>query len=401
MKLHPLLIQAVIHGLTEIFAQGKYADKVIESLLKSNAKWGARDRAFIAESIYEIVRYQRRYWAMAGMNPVYHASALWQIFGLYWVSKGYPLPDWKEFQRSKPADKVSFARLQSQPEIWESYPDWLNEMAKAELGEALWNEEMKALNLPAEVVMRVNTLKTTVAQLQKKLKEESIYTEKIPGYPDALLLTKRINIFRHPLFQAGFFEIQDASSQSVGRFTGVEPGMRVIDACAGAGGKTLHLAALMENKGKIIAMDVEEYKLQELRKRASRAGISIIETRKIESTKTLKRLYDSADCLLLDVPCSGTGVIRRNPDAKWKLSPEFIGEVREKQREILHSYTRMTAREGNVIYATCSILPSENEQQVKSFLNENMAFTLKEARHMLASREGFDGFYMAKMSRNI
>lgn len=290
-------------------------------------------------------------------------------------------------------------RLQASPEIWESYPDWLHATGITELGEVEWLAEMRGMNRPAQVVLRVNTLKTTLPKLQKDLKADQIYTQTIAGFPDALLLVQRMNIFRHPLFLSGHFEIQDAASQAVATFTSVEPGMRVVDACAGAGGKTLHLAALMQNKGKIIAMDVEEYKLQELRKRANRAGISIIETRKIEGSKTLKRLEGMADCLLLDVPCSGTGVLRRNPDAKWKLTPEFITNVKVKQKEILETYSRICGKEGATIYATCSILPSENEIQVKSFLHVNSNFILQEARHLLPSREGFDGFYMAKLIR--
>ncbi len=399
MKLHPLLVKAVIRGLSDIFIQEKYADKAIEILLKSNPKWGARDRAFIAESIYEIVRYKRRYCAMAGITNPLTEPILWQMFAMYWLSKGQSLPDWKEFYRKQPVEANMLTRLQASPEIWESYPDWLHATGITELGEVEWLAEMRGMNRPAQVVLRVNTLKTTLPKLQKDLKADQIYTQTIAGFPDALLLVQRMNIFRHPLFLSGHFEIQDAASQAVATFTSVEPGMRVVDACAGAGGKTLHLAALMQNKGKIIAMDVEEYKLQELRKRANRAGISIIETRKIEGSKTLKRLEGMADCLLLDVPCSGTGVLRRNPDAKWKLTPEFITNVKVKQKEILETYSRICGKEGATIYATCSILPSENEIQVKSFLHVNSNFILQEARHLLPSREGFDGFYMAKLIR--
>ena len=143
-----------------------------------------------------------------------------------------------------------------------------------------------------------------------------------------------------------------------------KPGERVIDACAGGGGKTLHLAALMKNKGKIIAMDITERKLQSLRERCSRNGVDIAETRVIESMKTIKRLEKSADRVLLDVPCTGLGVLRRNPDKKWKISPEEITRLNALQKEILENYSQMVKIGGRLVYATCSCLPSENEKQV-------------------------------------
>jgi 16S rRNA (cytosine967-C5)-methyltransferase len=175
--------------------------------------------------------------------------------------------------------------------------------------------------------------------------------------------------------------------------------MRVIDACAGAGGKTLHLASLMQGKGRIVSMDIEDFKLNELKRRARRNGIPNIETRLIEGAKTIKRLAESADRLLLDVPCSGLGVIRRNPDAKWKLNPEFIARVQETQAEILSTYPVMLKPGGLMVYATCSILPVENENQVQKFLEANPNFELIEEKHVWPS-EGFDGFYMALIKKN-
>lgn len=162
--------------------------------------------------------------------------------------------------------------------------------------------------------------------------------------------------------------------------------MRVIDACAGGGGKTLHLAALMQGKGTVIAMDVYARKLEELKRRARRAGASNIETRTIEGSKTIKRLEGKADRLLLDVPCSGLGTLRRNPDAKWKLSPEFLDEVTALQHEILSSYCRMVRVGGRLVYSTCSVLPRENERQVERFLSENPGFRLLEQHSLLSGR---------------
>ncbi|NUO01804.1 MAG: RsmB/NOP family class I SAM-dependent RNA methyltransferase, partial [Saprospiraceae bacterium] len=190
------------------------------------------------------------------------------------------------------------------------------------------------------------------------------------------------------------------SSQLVAPFLEVQPGMRVVDACAGGGGKTLHLAARMQNKGSIIALDTEGWKLDALRKRATRAGASIIETRHIQNNKVIKRLHGSADRVLLDVPCSGLGVLRRNPDAKWKLDPAFLDRVRQTQAGILQQYSAICKTGGKLVYATCSILPSENEAQVARFLEANSnAFRLIAQQRILPQDDGFDGFFMALMER--
>jgi len=193
--------------------------------------------------------------------------------------------------------------------------------------------------------------------------------------------------------------VQDASSQLVAEFLKIEPGMRIVDACAGAGGKTLHIASITQNKGRIISLDTEQWKLDETKKRARRAGVSNLEIRLIEGSKTMKKLHDTADRLLLDVPCSGLGVIKRNPDAKWKLSLEFINRLKVMQAEIIQDYSKIVKVGGKMVYATCSILPSENQGQVETFLKNNPNYKLEEEKIVLPSESGFDGFYMARIIR--
>jgi 16S rRNA (cytosine967-C5)-methyltransferase len=218
--------------------------------------------------------------------------------------------------------------------------------------------------------------------------------------PSVLVLKQRANVFGLKAFKEGLFEVQDASSQRVAPFLQVEPGMRVIDACAGGGGKTLHLAALMQNKGRILALDVHEWKLAELRRRAARAGVDIAEVRAIESSKTIKRLTNDADRVLLDVPCSGLGVLRRNPDAKWKLSEAEIERLVVQQQEILTRYSAMVKPGGKMVYATCSVLPSENENQVRGFLaRHGAAWELEEELKLNPAETGHDGFYAARLTR--
>jgi 16S rRNA (cytosine967-C5)-methyltransferase len=263
-----------------------------------------------------------------------------------------------------------------------------------------WEKTLHWLNRPAQVVLRTNRLRTNPLELQKALQAEMVEAQLLPN-SDALVLNVRKNVFQTTIFKKGWFELQDYSSQLVAPLLAPEPGMRVVDACAGGGGKTLHLAALMQNRGSIIALDTHAWKLDELRNRARRAGASNIETRPIESRKTIKRLYGTADRLLLDVPCSGLGILRRNPDAKWKLQPAQIEQLRATQQEILQAYSPITKPGGRMVYATCSILPSENQQQITRFLASEAGkdFKLLEEKRILPQDDGFDGFYMALLSR--
>lgn len=396
MKLYRNLCEAVVSGLELIFTEKKYADKVIEKILKSNPKWGARDRRFIAETIYDIVRWYRLFIELTGADE----DDYWKLLAVWCLWNKVDFPDWEELKgvnRKKILE--NYEQLKTNRKIRESIPDWLDELGVKELG-TKWEKEIEALNEEAKVVLRVNTIKISRLELQKQLLElENISTDAPTDFPDALLLEERQNIFTRQQFKDGLFEVQDGGSQLIAPFLQVKPGMRVIDACAGAGGKTLHLAALMQNKGRIIALDTEEWKLDELKKRGRRAGVANVETRLIESSKTIKRLENSADRLLLDVPCSGLGVLKRNPDAKWKMSLDFIEQVKELQQRILADYSSMVKTGGEMVYSTCSLFPSENEKQVETFLkNQSENFELLDQKTVLPS-EGFDGFFMARLKR--
>lgn len=402
MRLHRNLVFAVIDALNFIFNEGEYADKVVQKVLKFDKRWGARDRGFIAETTYEIVRYKRLYTEIADVKAPYSRANLFRIFVVWATLRGIDLPDWKQLEPvPKRKIKGRFDELSKIRKFREAIPDWIDDISEKALGEKLWEEEITALNKKAEVILRTNTLKITKDRLRKALAEEGIDTEPIKGYPSALRLPQRANVFVTDAFKKGYFEVQDASSQLVAPILDVQPGQRVIDTCAGAGGKSLHLAALMENKGQLIAMDVYGSKLKELKRRARRNGAHNIETREIESTKVIKKLYGSADRVLIDAPCTGLGVIRRNPDTKWKLQPDFLEKIIATQQEILRKYSKMVKPEGKLVYATCSILPQENNDQVTSFLQseEGTDFKLTKENKVYASKSGFDGFYMALLER--
>lgn len=395
MKLYVNIARAVIQALELIFTEGKYADKVIEKVLKQNPKWGARDRRFIAETTYDIVRWYRLLENITECEE----GDYWKLLGGWCILHHIELPSWQEFQGlSDKRVAERFTKMNNIRRFRESIPDWLDTLGEDELGDR-WDDELHALNEEAKVVLRANTLKTSASSLRQLLDETGVATDVVPAFPDALMLKERQNVFRHPSFKDGLFEVQDAASQLIAPFLRVEPGLRIVDACAGAGGKTLHIAALMKNKGRIVAMDTEQWKLDELQKRARRAGVSNMETRFIESSKTIKRLENSADRLLLDVPCSGLGVLKRNPDAKWKLSTDFIKNVQDLQQHIISDYAGMLKQGGLMVYSTCSILPSENEKQIQHFLaSKEGKFELISEKHQWPS-QGFDGFYMALLRK--
>lgn len=394
IKLHKTLLNGIAAALAQIFNENRYSDKVLERLFKQNKQWGSRDRKFVAEAVYDIVRYYRLMSYLAESK-----NNFWFMTAVYLVLKEIELPDWPEFKHvNKEHIQLRFNEAKKDFALYQSYPDVMNEIAINELGLEKWQQEAAAMNEIAEVVIRVNTLKTNAKQLKEKLAKDDLESYDIQHIPNALGLKKRSNIFSNVNFKEGLFEMQDSGSQEIGLYTQVEPKQTVIDACAGAGGKSLQLAAIMQNKGRIISMDVTQWKLDELSKRAKRAGVHNLETRLIEGKKTIDSLKDKADVVLLDVPCSGIGVIKRNPDTKWKFTTESFEKTKVLQQQILSDYAIMVKPGGSLIYSTCSIFPSENRSQVNEFLQKNNTFEFINDRTIFPS-EGFDGFYMCKLKR--
>lgn len=401
MKLHRNLVFAAVDALGMIFNDGEQADKVLRKVLKFDKRWGSRDRSFIAETVYDIVRWKRLYSEIAEVKAPYNRQNLFRLFAVWATLKGITIPDWKQIE-PVPTRRIKgrFDELSQIRKFRESIPDWLDEMGSEAIGKK-WDDELAALNTQAKVVLRTNTLKANPKQLRNELADRDIDTTILSGYQEAVELVERKNVFTTDAFKKGMFEVQDASSQKVAHYLNVSPGMRVVDACAGAGGKTLHLAALMENKGQIIALDIYEGKLKELKRRAKRAGAHNIDTRVIDSTKVFKKLYNTADRVLIDAPCTGLGTIKRNPDLKWKLQPDFVDKVVQRQSELLESYSKIVKEGGQLVYATCSILPRENEEQVASFLasEQGQKFELIKDQNISPSKSGYDGFYMASLTR--
>ncbi|MCE7064723.1 RsmB/NOP family class I SAM-dependent RNA methyltransferase [Dyadobacter sp. CY326] len=406
MKLYKGLVAATVEALESIFIKNRHADRVVEQLLKSNKKWGARDRAFIAGNTYEIVRWWRLIKFSAGLDRVDETEEFWEIVGVWQLIKPLQLrteeesalPDWPEFASIDAADVLAkYHEGFAERKIAQSIPDWIDELGALELGNN-WEGEIAALNEQAPLVIRVNTLKASIDSVKELFGEDG--TAQVDGLPDALILNKRQNVLNQEAFKQGFFEVQDVGSQLIAPYLDIQPGQSVIDACAGAGGKTLHIAALLQNEGSILAMDIEYHKLQELTKRASRNGVKNLETMVIQSDEIIEKLAGTADRLLLDVPCSGLGVLRRNPDSKWKLKPQFLEEIKKVQWHILTTYSQMVKPGGKMVYATCSILPSESENQVKRFMRANKAdWKFISAHRTSPSKDQSDGFYMALLQK--
>jgi len=399
IKKYRPLAEQIFDALELVFTHGKMADQALEAVMKKNKKWTVYDRSFVADTFYDLIRNWRFLWTIIGKDPEMKRHFLWEIFGTHLVLKDEKLPGVYLFKNVIPHKIHERAeRFKKVRAIRESVPDWLDKLGEKEIGKG-WTAILAAMNKPPKLVLRTNTLKTTTEILAAKLKEEGVETVAIDFVSDALELPFNRNVFRTQPFRDGWFEVQDAASQVVAHYMDVKPGMRIVDACAGAGGKSLHIAMLMKNKGKLLALDNKEWKLKELNKRAARAGAGVIETRLIDSTKVIKRLEGVADRMLLDVPCSGTGVLRRNPDIKWKFQPEELERLKKIQAEILDEYCTMTKVGGKMIYVTCSILPSEGEEQVTTFIKKNKEFRLLDQLRLSPDKDGYDGFYMAMIER--
>lgn len=396
IKVHPPILRGIEKALLDIFEGGFYADKVLERSFKQNPKWGGRDRRMVAECVYEVVRHSLLLHRLREKSSL-QSPAVFLDLALIWMEVFDSPFEWP--QSPFKGQKESLLKDKSALPDWEqdSFPEWLYEELKAQRDPKEGADLRQKLNQQAPVFIRVNSLKASHQEVQAQLEQEGFVVEAINA--DCLLLLERKNLFASQAFKKGFFEVQDLHSQQVVPLLDPQPGECVIDACAGAGGKTLHISSRMKNKGRVIALDIQERKLTELKKRARRAGAHNLEAKVIDSGKVIKRLKGRADRLLLDVPCSGLGVLRRNPDTKWKLTRERLQELEEIQAQILSEYSEMLKDGGFLLYATCSILPSENQDQVQKFLSSHKNFELIEEKEWLPGPKRGDGFYMALLQK--
>ncbi len=422
--LHRPVAHGVVAALGVIMIEGRYADKVIERAFKVEKNMGGRDRKAFAEMVYEIVRWWRRYayavsWDTEDKTRELKLADIWHWLAAHLIEKSVrlgntpSLPNWDEFRGVDPtevANRLSDLDPVKDRATSESIPEWLDQLGLKELGSAKWPSVLHALNTLAPVVLRANTLKCTREELISRLKSDNGINSQAAFKTDhGIVLSERKNVFTTDAFKDGWFEVQDGASQQIAKILDAKPGERVIDACAGAGGKTLAIGAMMKNKGRLLSLDIEERKLQELRRRVARAGVDTSEAKVIDSAKVIKRFDGTADKVLLDVPCTGLGVVRRNPDKKWKLKPDDLERLIVIQAQILDEYSPMAKVGGTVVYATCSFLPSENRAQVDAFLvrqtkrlaekSDGPEFEFVSDRNFSPGEDNYDGFYAAVLKR--
>ncbi len=387
------LLEAAAGAIAAVLRDGRRADAELHRLMRENARWSAEARAAVASAVHDVLRDWRRLaWAAHARRTPPTEADVRAVVEAWAASAG----------RRRDAPDAAARRGPALPfAVEHSLPDWLDRAGASELGGERWRAFASWAEREPPLYVRANTLKIGPEALARRLRAEcGADARRVSWSVDALEVRSRADLLATEAHGAGLFEVQDAASQLVSRALDARPGMRVVDGCAGAGGKTLHLAALMRNEGRVLALDPSEAKLARLRARARRAGAAIVETRAVESTKVIKRRSGTADRLLLDVPCSGLGVIRRNPDIRWRLRPEDLERVRALQREILSTYPRLVREGGRLVYATCSVLPSEGEEQVRWFLErEPGSWRLLEEKRWGPPGQDSDAFYIAVLER--
>lgn len=392
------------------------ADSVLHDFFRAHRALGARDRAFIADAVYGVLRRKRTVDHLAAGGTPRRLLLAWLV-----RAQGVSV---RELAALLKADeqawlvRVKAAPLESLPlAVQAELPDWVVDRLRATLAGPEIVALARALNQPAPLDLRVNTLRATREDVLAGLAASGIAAEAAPYSPVGVRAKGRPAINHHPLFENGALEVQDEGSQLLGFLVAPRRHDLVVDFCAGAGGKSLMLGALMRSHGRIYAFDVSSARLNRLKPRLKRSGLSNIHPRPIrnENDLAVKRLAGKIDRVLVDAPCSGLGTLRRNPDLKWRQSPQSVAELRLKQAAILRAAAGLVKPGGRLVYATCSLLAEENEDIVAAFLAEHVDFQqldcaaiLREARvpldtglffRVFPHLHGTDGFFAAVMAR--
>jgi 16S rRNA (cytosine967-C5)-methyltransferase len=362
---------------------------------------GKRDRSFVADAVYGALRWLRRLEYAAGERKgdrKFLVLLYLRIFGYGDTQLDLPVGPSERSALEVAAQRFQEPQLPDDPAaamgIAYSLPQWLVAAWMDSLPRETMEARCRALKEPAPLVLRVNTLKAGRDALRQRLLEEGFPSRPAVYSPIGLVLQSKGFVYGTRAFSAGWFEVQDEGSQLIGFLTEAKPGQVVVDGCAGGGGKTLHLAAMMEDRGELYAFDVSESRLRELEVRARRAAVRSIRTQVLSRAEpvrggqfALAELRGRADAVLVDAPCSATGVLRRTPDLAWKLTVNRIAELAEKQKAIVEAYAPLVKPGGRLVYATCSLLPQENEAVVEEFLERHPEFAVESASEVLA-RQG-------------
>ena len=396
------------------------ADAVLRNFFQEE-RTGSRERALIAETSFGILRHRLFLEHACQPTPSAHptprrmALAYWVRFGGYNLRELEPLlkKDEASWLGTVKAIAMDTLPLHLQAEL----PEWVVEKLRASMPDADILALGRAMQNPAPLDLRVNTFLSSRNEALAQLAAEGMDVTATPYSPIGIRLRGKPALNKHPLFLSGKVEVQDEGSQLLGFLLAPKRQDMVVDFCAGAGGKTLLLGAMMNSQGRLYAFDISEKRLANLKLRLKRSGLSNLHPQLIahENDQKIKRLAGKIDRVLVDAPCSGMGTLRRNPDLKFRQSPQSIEELTQKQASILAAASKLLKPGGRLVYATCSLLPEENRGIVDAFLTAHPDFTLRPANEILAQqlitldtgeclqllpqRHGTDGFFAAVMER--
>jgi 16S rRNA (cytosine967-C5)-methyltransferase len=431
-----LVRTAVLEIYEEVRREGARADQALQRVLRREKQLRSVERRAVSDAVYGLLRLQGRVDHLLGQALKTRKLALDKLatptqhllrYAAYLIAG----------ERKSVASAVGLAGPEVAPWQWAleliaapaglgapadpldalaaetSFPRWLAKLWSEQLGAEETRALAQALNQRAPLTVRANLLKNTRGELIATLRAEGSRVEPTRLSPWGVIFTGRTNVFALRAFKAGLFEVQDEGSQLIALACEARPGHLVVDACAGAGGKTLALASEMRNKGRLVACDRDGRRLDELRPRARRDGVHNWEARTVpeSSDARIADLRGQADVVLVDAPCSGLGALRRNPDARWRLDAQEVDSFPPRQREILERYARLVKPGGRLVYATCSINRAENEEVRAVFLTAHPDFEAAPAFpdsaglggapevQLLPHRHGTDGFYIAAFTR--
>lgn len=412
-SLNPRLFDATVVATAEILKLTSPADSMLSNYFKKNRGLGSHERPLIADVVYSVIRNKTYLEKITGSQeaPMMCLAALNKIFGLSF-----------KLLKTKVSKKwlKNIQNLEGQPSTEMSHkdrysiPDWLWQKIEAQYGLDNASELAQVLLTKAPFDLRVNEVRTSRKRVLAELTSEGIEALATPFSPIGIRVKENFGLQKHRLFLEGHIEVQDEGSQMLARLVDAKRGHMVVDFCAGAGGKTLALGAMMSNKGRLYAFDVSAKRLERLKPRLKRSGLSNVQTQLIGSEKDprIQRLAGKIDRVLIDAPCSGLGTLRRNPDMKWRQAETDIISMSDKQTRILNAASKLVKKDGLLIYGTCSILSDENESVIERFMTEHKGkFELVNATaslgiqgidspntpylKLLPNTHGCDGFFAA------
>jgi 16S rRNA (cytosine967-C5)-methyltransferase len=421
-------IQATIELLEALFDTARPADNIMAFYFKQRRYIGSKDKAAISEQFYHILRNKLtlEYVIESAKGEITPRNLLLtylleqDLSPDDYFGEGKYAPRWLSEEEQACLESIDFSCLDNAPKnVRLNIPAWIEPLLQNALGDN-YEAEANSLLTRAATDIRVNLLKTDRQNQLAAMKDLEFDCFATQTAPHGIRFKQRVGLFGLKAFQQGLFEVQDEGSQLLAHLVGARAGQKVVDYCAGAGGKTLAMSATMQNKGVLYACDVHDRRLSQLAKRAKRAGAHNIRIQHLnkESKRWINNHHKYADTVLVDAPCSGTGTWRRSPDARWNLSEQTIQELIEKQRDILTKAASLVKPGGQLFYATCSLLLEENEQQIDWFINEFDDFQLGELDyseldnlgrcdtkpHQLrtySARSDMDGFYVCVLRRRI